>query len=713
MILSQLVRGAAEVLGADDAPVDGPTVARALRGASEAADAAVRRPVEGTMLTAARRAAEAAEQSGAADPETVLAAALAGGRRAVEETPELLEVLRQAGVVDSGALGAVILLEGLAAGLAGHEVAPAIRVSAPRMEALDHPPSRYRYCTSFLVEGGDIDGEALETALRTLGDSVLVMGDRRQVKVHVHTDAPERAAGIAREWGAVDAMSIDDMRRQEAERAARLRRAAATRARCRALLLADGAGVRELAEGLGAAVLPADATAARIDAALAGLDAEEAVIVAVGRVAGAVVVEAGSLPAALACLVVLDPGLGATANAAEMTAAAAAVTSVEIEGSAGELRAGVERGLAGLLGAGPALVTALIGAGADVRPVRGRGVGAGRGRAGRRRGGGAPRRPGAAGARHRGGVNGPGATARRRTHRPRHRLLGRRAARAPSGQLAGGPDPGDLRRPSRSSTASTSTRPASTSACRAPTASPPPPSRRWRRSPPCCAMRWRSTRPRSCFRSRGTCPARWRPPAPPRARWARRRVLVVESGSVCVALGLLALRLQDRLERGCTAGEVVAAMESLRAEHRCVFSLATLEYLQRGGRIGRAQAVVGSLLHVRPILQIEGGEVAPAMRVRGAHRVLPAIEEFLERHSDPRRPAARGLRPRRPAGGDPAPRGDGRAPPPPRDQRDGRLGRADAWAPTPGRGRSSSPSSTTRWTAMAAERPATVAPRCS
>jgi DegV family protein with EDD domain len=116
------------------------------------------------------------------------------------------------------------------------------------------------------------------------------------------------------------------------------------------------------------------------------------------------------------------------------------------------------------------------------------------------------------------------------------------------------------------------------------------------------------------------------------------RVLVIESGSVCVALGLLALRLQDRLERGCTAGEALAAVERLSADHRCVFSLATLEDLQRGGRIGRAQAVVGSLLHVRPILQIEGGEVAPAMRVRGAHRVLPAIQEFLERHSDPGRP---------------------------------------------------------------------------
>ena len=368
MILSQLVRGAAEVLGAEDAPVDGPTLARALRGASRAADAAVRRPVEGTMLTVARRVAEAAEASGAPDAETVLAAALAGGRRGVEETPELLEVLREAGVVNSGGLAVVILLEGLAAGLAGHEVAPAVRAAAPRVEALDHPPSRYRYCTSFLVEGGAIDGDALETALLAVGDSVLVMGDPRQVKVHVHTDAPERAAGIAREWGDVGAMTIDDMRRQEAERAARLRRASAARARCGALLLADGAGVRELAEGLGAAVVPAGAGAADVAAALSGLAADEAVLVAVGPVAGAAVVEAGSLPAALACLVVLDPGLDAAANAAEMAAAAAAVTSVDIEGPAGELRAGLERALAGLLGGGPALVTALIGADAGVQP---------------------------------------------------------------------------------------------------------------------------------------------------------------------------------------------------------------------------------------------------------------------------------------------------------------------------------------------------------
>jgi DegV family protein with EDD domain len=116
------------------------------------------------------------------------------------------------------------------------------------------------------------------------------------------------------------------------------------------------------------------------------------------------------------------------------------------------------------------------------------------------------------------------------------------------------------------------------------------------------------------------------------------RVMVLESGSVTVALGLIALRLQALLERGCTAADARAAVARLSGGHRVVFSLETLEFLQRGGRIGRAQAVAGSLLRVRPILQIEGGEVAPYARVRGAHRVLPALREFVERHSDPTRP---------------------------------------------------------------------------
>ncbi|MGD9695499.1 MAG: DegV family protein [Thermoleophilia bacterium] len=118
----------------------------------------------------------------------------------------------------------------------------------------------------------------------------------------------------------------------------------------------------------------------------------------------------------------------------------------------------------------------------------------------------------------------------------------------------------------------------------------------------------------------------------------RDRVLVLESGTVTVGLGLLALRVQARLEHGRTAAEIEAAVAALRGAQRAVFSLETLEFLQRGGRVGRAQAVAGSLLRVRPILQIEGGEVAPWSRVRGAHRVLPALGEYLAAYTRDDRP---------------------------------------------------------------------------
>jgi DAK2 domain fusion protein YloV len=379
MILSQLVRGAADALGAGEGPLDGPALALALRRASDAADAAVRHPVEGTMLTVARRMADAAEAAPSGDIEAVLAAALEGGRRAVAETPGLLDVLRQAGVVDAGGLGLVILLEGVAAGLAGHEVAAPIRVApAPPGEGR-HAPSRYRYCTSFLVEGVAIELALVEAALEAVGDSVLVMGDRVQAKVHVHTDAPERAAELVRRWGEVGGMRVDDMRRQEAERDARLRRAAPAGAACGALALLPGAGARALAEGLGARALPEDAGPAAIAAAIAALGTPEGVVVTAGAdgpaaAAGAQggrvrVVDAGSLPAALACLVALDPHAGAEANAAGMAALAAGVATAGVEGAGAEaLRPRLVRAIAGLIGDVPCLVTVLVGAGAGVEP---------------------------------------------------------------------------------------------------------------------------------------------------------------------------------------------------------------------------------------------------------------------------------------------------------------------------------------------------------
>lgn len=116
------------------------------------------------------------------------------------------------------------------------------------------------------------------------------------------------------------------------------------------------------------------------------------------------------------------------------------------------------------------------------------------------------------------------------------------------------------------------------------------------------------------------------------------RVLVMETGQVSITLGLMCLRVQARLARGTTAGALERDVAVLRQGIRAVFSVETLEYLQRGGRIGRAQALAGSLLRVRPVLEIAEGEVRPAGRVRGAARVIPAMRDYLAERTDPDRP---------------------------------------------------------------------------
>ncbi|WP_217914036.1 DAK2 domain-containing protein [Miltoncostaea marina] len=382
MILSQLVRGAAEAMAAATGPPGGAAVAEALRAASDAAYGAVRAPVEGTMLTVARAAAEAAADASGGGPLGALEAALAGARDAVAATTGMLPALREAGVVDAGGLGVAILLEGLAAALAGREPPAAPPAAAPRAPATDHPPSRFRYCTTFLVEGEAIDLPALEAALLPLGDSLLVMGDARRAKVHVHTDAPERAAAAAAAWGAVDGVRWDDMRRQEAERAARIARRAHPAARCAALAVAGGDGLRALTEGLGATPLAPAGDPAPIAAAIGALDGLEVVVLACGADAadareaaeghpGVEVVAVSGPPAMLSALVELDPAASAAEAAERMRAAAGAVAVAAVDGDdPGALREALARALAPLVApGGDALVTVLVGAAPAVDPA--------------------------------------------------------------------------------------------------------------------------------------------------------------------------------------------------------------------------------------------------------------------------------------------------------------------------------------------------------
>jgi len=222
-ILSQIVGGFAGVVG-ESRGIDSKTLARALRAATEAAYRPVQHPIEGTMLTVIREMADAAEGVAGRPLEEAVEVILAEGEASVVRTQGMLDVLRDAGVVDAGAAGLLEFARGAFAGLRGEEVeAPIEAIAAPiSLEAIHLEQSRYRYCTAFLVEGDGIDREALESALVEMGDCLLVVGEAPLVKVHVHTDDPGQAISAAVVMGAIDRVAIANMHVQAEERERRL-----------------------------------------------------------------------------------------------------------------------------------------------------------------------------------------------------------------------------------------------------------------------------------------------------------------------------------------------------------------------------------------------------------------------------------------------------------------------------------------------------------
>jgi DAK2 domain fusion protein YloV len=274
VILSQIVRGAAEELSSRPGELIDPVlVAASMARAADAAYESVREPAEGTMLTVfremahsvARRLAhmERTRLNSGATPEDqdrmlagLLEEVLEDGERAVARTPEQLEVLREAGVVDAGAHGLVLIFAGVVAGLRGDVEAPSVPHYAPAANTRPHhEDSRFRYCTNFIVTGSGLDRRSFVSGLEELGDSVLVVGDEATLKVHVHTDQPETAMALFEGSGEVSQLDVADMREQIAERTARLQAG-----RCAAVAIVSGAGMRELYEGLGAFVVGAGET---------------------------------------------------------------------------------------------------------------------------------------------------------------------------------------------------------------------------------------------------------------------------------------------------------------------------------------------------------------------------------------------------------------------------------------------------------------------
>ncbi|HET8759104.1 MAG TPA: DAK2 domain-containing protein [Solirubrobacteraceae bacterium] len=366
VILSQLLRGAAEeLISRPGELVDPVLVAAAMARAAERAYASVREPAEGTILTVVREMAArvASEIAHMADPRLrervdddtqntmiaeVLEAALRSGELSVARGPELLPVLREAGVVDAGGYGLTVMIAGVIAALRG-SAAPQLAHHAPaRITHPQHESTTYRYCTNFAVTGEELDPTSWNDQLERFGDSVLVVGDSHTLKVHLHTDEPERATALFAEIGEVSHLDVADMTEQVAQRSERLAEAVQT---CGVLAVVTGSGMRELFESLGAVTLDGGGTlnpsTYELLAGIHDVPAEEVVvlpnspnvIMAAERAAELAektvhVVAARSMQAGLAAAVALEPGRGAAANAEAMTAALANVRTGAVTGAA-------------------------------------------------------------------------------------------------------------------------------------------------------------------------------------------------------------------------------------------------------------------------------------------------------------------------------------------------------------------------------------------
>jgi DAK2 domain fusion protein YloV len=253
VILSQMIRGACEVL-ADRKSLDAEGFAAGLEGARERAYASVREPVEGTMLTVIKDAALAAREAaegGEADLPSVVGAARQAAHDSVRRTPELLDVLREAGVVDAGGLGVAVVLDGVYACVSGQEIEVPEGGDAPDLEAIHAQEEAWGYCTEFLIDGFDGDVEAFKERVYASGRSVLVVAQDDVVKVHLHTQDPGAALSYAGSFGRLAGVKVDDMEAQVRSRGPE----GGTATRLGVVAASRGEGNRALFEQMGAVVI--------------------------------------------------------------------------------------------------------------------------------------------------------------------------------------------------------------------------------------------------------------------------------------------------------------------------------------------------------------------------------------------------------------------------------------------------------------------------
>jgi DAK2 domain fusion protein YloV len=220
VILSQILGGLAKGIDGDES-ITPASLTSGLEQATDAAYKAVTKPAEGTMLTVIREVSKAVREADGSDIAMLLETAVVEAKASVQRTPSLLPVLAEAGVVDAGALGISVLLEGMLQRVRGETLETAGGSETVEQDWLAATGARhatedslYGYCTEVLIGGAQLDRDAIRRRVMTLGDSVIVVGEPDLVRVHVHTDDPGAVLSLGTHAGNLVQVKVDNIRTQ-------------------------------------------------------------------------------------------------------------------------------------------------------------------------------------------------------------------------------------------------------------------------------------------------------------------------------------------------------------------------------------------------------------------------------------------------------------------------------------------------------------------
>lgn len=267
VILSQIFRGFSKALKGVTDVIDAEMLANALKTGTTAAYKAVMKPKEGTILTVARQIAESVEKAaaGGANVYGLIDIMLESGETALKKTPEMLSVLKEAGVVDAGGLGLLLIYRGFKMAIDGEELDENINdilsfsETAEESDAAPEDVSeiKYGYCTEFFIihlleSTHSAEIEKFRDKLMKIGDSVVAAENSDMIKVQLNTDSPGKAIQFALRLGEVDKIKIENMREQNREITAQLK---ASEKEIGVVAVSVGKGIDEAFQSLGVAQL--------------------------------------------------------------------------------------------------------------------------------------------------------------------------------------------------------------------------------------------------------------------------------------------------------------------------------------------------------------------------------------------------------------------------------------------------------------------------